>query len=61
MRAYLLTTGTVFGLVAVLHLWRAIAESTSLARDPWFILITLVAVGLCVWAFRLLRLVPRAS
>jgi hypothetical protein len=55
MRAYLVTTGTVFGLIAVAHVWRVLAESRALARDPWFLLTTLLAVGLCGWALRLLR------
>lgn len=59
MKAYLVTTGALFGLIAILHVWRVIAESNALARDPWFILITALAVGLSVWAFRLLRLAPR--
>ena len=61
MKAYLVTTGTVFGLLALLHLWRVLQESASLARDPWFLAITLVAAALCVWAFRLLRLTTRAQ
>jgi hypothetical protein len=61
MKAYLLTTATVFGLIALAHLWRVMAESTALARDPSFILITLVAAGLCVWAVRLLRVAPPPS
>lgn len=56
MKAYLLTTGTVFGLLALVHIWRVIAESSSLARDPWFLLITVTAAALCAWAIRLLRL-----
>lgn len=56
IRAYLLTTGSVFGLITIAHIWRAIAESRALATDPWFILITLVAAGLCIWAVRLFRL-----
>ncbi len=56
MKAYLLTTGTVFGLLALVHIWRVIAESSALARDPWFLLITVIAAALCVWAIRLLRL-----
>jgi len=56
MKAYLLTTGTVFGLLTIVHIWRVIAESSALARDPWFILITLLSAGLCLWAFRLFRL-----
>lgn len=54
MKAYLWTTGAIFGLVALAHLWR-IAEEPGLAREPWFLLLTLAAAGLCVWAVRLLR------
>jgi hypothetical protein len=56
MKAYLITTGTVFGLVVVLHVWRVVVEGGSLARDPFFWLITLVALGLSVWAWSLVRL-----
>lgn len=55
MKAYLITTGTVFGLLAAVHAWRMIAEWPHLATDPWFLLITLVAAALSVWAWRLLR------
>jgi len=54
MRFYLLLTAIVFGLLTVLHLWRMISESTALARDPIFLLITVVSAALCVWAVRLL-------
>ena len=59
MRAYLLSTGTVFGLIVLAHVWRVIAESRTLLRDPWYWLITFVALGLCIWAFRLVRKVQR--
>jgi len=59
MKAYLLTTGSVFGLITVAHIWRVLAESQTLIRDPWFVLLTLLAAGLCIWAFYLLRLSPR--
>lgn len=55
MKAYLLTTGVIFGLITLAHIWRMLFESTALLRDPWFGLLTVVAAGLCVWAFRLLR------
>lgn len=55
MRAYLISTGVLFALVAVAHVWRVIAESSELATDPWFILLTVLAVGMSAWAFRLLR------
>jgi hypothetical protein len=55
MRAYLVTTGTVFGLITAAHVWRVLMESRALARDPWFLLVTLLTAALCVWAVRLLR------
>lgn len=59
MRAYLVTTGTVFGLITVAHIWRIVAESRGLATDPSFVLITVVAAGLSVWAWRLVRISAR--
>ena len=58
MRAYLWTTGTVFGLVTAAHVWRILAERPSLARAPWYVLLTLAAAGLALWAWRLLRRLP---
>lgn len=55
MKAYLITTGAIFGLITLAHLWRIIAESSHLAKDPWFILLTIIAAALCFWACRLLR------
>jgi hypothetical protein len=64
MRAYLTTTGILFALLALAHLMRTIAESSRLATDPWFILegpgIGVVAAAIGWWAWRLLRLAPRA-
>jgi hypothetical protein len=62
MKACLITTGVLFGLLTLVHIWRLFAESPHLfaesphLADPWFILIiTLVAAGLGLWAWRLLR------
>ena len=49
MRAYLITTAAVFGLITVAHIWRAIAEWPRQATDPWFQLLTVLAAALCVW------------
>ena len=54
MKAYLITTGAVFGLLTLAHIWRIVAEEPHLAREPWFVLITMVAAALCLWAWRLL-------
>lgn len=54
MRTYLTLTAILFALLAVLHLWRMIAEQTSLAKDPWFLVITVLSAALSAWAVRLL-------
>ena len=58
MRAYVVTTGFIFGLLVVAHVWRAVVEGPHLATDPWYILITLAAAGLCLWAWRVLKSAP---
>lgn len=63
MKAYLLTTGSLFALLAFAHLLRTFAEWSRLTADPWFALegpgIGLIAAALTFWAWRLLRLSPR--
>jgi hypothetical protein len=59
MKAYLITTGAVFGLITLAHIWRAIEEGRHLATEPWYILLTLAAAGLCLWAVLLLRRLRR--
>jgi hypothetical protein len=60
VKAYLVTTGTIFGLMAALHLVKGITEWHELATDPWHFLVMaalgVVAAVLSVWAWRLLRL-----
>jgi hypothetical protein len=59
VKAYLITTGSIFGLVALAHLLRTVAERSRLAADPWFYLegpgLGVVAAALSCWAWRLLR------
>jgi hypothetical protein len=59
MKAYVITTGAVFGLLTLVHIWRA-TEEPHLAKEPWYILLTLASTLLCVWALRLLLRSPRA-
>ncbi len=59
MKAYVMTTGAVFGLIALAHLLRILAEGPHLVTDPFFVLLTLVAGTFCLWAWRLLRLPAR--
>jgi hypothetical protein len=56
MKAYVMTTGAVFGLITLAHLLRVVAEGPRLATDPFFVLLTVVAAALCLWAWRVLRL-----
>jgi hypothetical protein len=56
MKAYVMTTGVVFGLLALAHIWRVIAEGPRLATDPFYVLITVAAAALCLWAWRVLRI-----
>ena len=51
MKAYILTTGTVFGLLVAAHVWRIMAERHSLLSDPMFVVITLAAAALSLWAW----------
>ncbi len=55
MKTYVTITGVLFGLLAVMHLWRAIEEGTPLATNPWYLLITLAAAALAIWAWRLIK------
>ncbi|MEP6569551.1 MAG: hypothetical protein ABJC10_07240 [Acidobacteriota bacterium] len=55
MKAYIITTGVIFGLITVAHLLRFVMEGSHLGTEPVFILLTIVSAALCVWAWRLLR------
>ena len=59
MKAYVTTSGSLFGLIALANVARIFAEGTRLARDPWFLLLTVAAAGLCGWAVRLVWRAPR--
>jgi hypothetical protein len=60
MKAYLAITGTLFGLIAVAHFMKSIADRDSLSTNPVEFLsmaaLGLVAAALSVWAWRLFRL-----
>lgn len=59
MKAYLMTTGVVFGLITLAHIVRIVMEGPHLLKEPLYIVLTLVAAGLSAWAWRLLRLASR--
>ena len=59
MKAYLITTATVFGLITLTHLARIVAEWPRLLTEPLFLVLTVLSAALCFWAFRLLRRSPQ--
>jgi len=60
LKAYLITTGAVFGLITLAHLWRIYEEGLHLGTEPWFVILTLAAATLSLWAWRLLRVSVRS-
>ena len=55
MKAYLITTAAVFGLITLAHIARIVTDWPHLATNLVYILLTIAAAGLCFWAVRLLR------
>lgn len=58
VKTYVITTGAVFALLTLAHLWRLIVER-HLATDPGYLLITVAAAAMSLWAWRVLRLSTR--
>lgn len=50
-RAYVITTGTLFGLLTIVHIWRVVVER-DLATDPAYLGITAIAAAMAVWSWR---------
>jgi hypothetical protein len=59
MKTYVVTTGVLFALLTLAHLWRMIQEGHGLATDPWYVGITVATAALSLWAWRVLRRVAR--
>ena len=59
MKAYVATTGVIFGLIVVAHIWRAIEEGAGMATHPAFIGLTVAAAALSIWAWRVFKSIPR--
>jgi len=55
MKAYVVTSGAIFALVTVAHVWRMIEEGSRVAGEPGYLLLTAAAAGLALWAWSLLR------
>ena len=51
MKMYLAATTAIFGLLTIVHIWRAVVEPSAL--NPWFIATTVISALLCIWSGRL--------
>ena len=60
MKAYVTTTGAVFGALTLVHVWRMV-EERQMATEPWYLLITAATGALCLWAWRLVRRSGRSA
>ncbi|HSS21043.1 MAG TPA: hypothetical protein VLL54_13295 [Pyrinomonadaceae bacterium] len=55
MKAYVITSGLIFGLLTIAHILRAVMEGRHVLTEPVFILFTLLSAALAIWAWRVLR------
>ena len=58
MRAYIITTGIVFALLAASHVLRVAVEGAQVLSEPIFVFTTIASVALALWA---LYLIVRSS
>jgi hypothetical protein len=54
MKCYVITTATVFGVLAGFHVWRFSIEGLGLVHEPLFMGLTIAAIALCSWGCCLL-------
>ena len=59
MKAYVATTGVLFGLLVVAHICRLFVEPEQW-RDPWFGIFTVLGAIMAFWSWRVLRTRQRA-
>ena len=54
MKAYVITSGAIFALITIAHIAH-MAMETHVLREPFFLVLTLLAAALSIWAFVVLR------
>lgn len=54
MKPYVAVTGVLFALLTIVHLWRMV-EEPHLAKEPFFLGVTLISAILAVWSWRSAR------
>jgi hypothetical protein len=61
VKAYLATTGVLFALLAVLHVWRLVVEWPGIRAEFWIVAGgTLLSAVLALWALKLLLALKRS-
>lgn len=61
MRAYVVATGVLFGLIVIAHIARLVAEGTDAFRSPVFVVASLLAIGMVAWSVLVLLRLRRKS
>jgi hypothetical protein len=60
VKAYLATTGVLFALLAVLHVWRLVVERPGIRAEFWILAGgSLLSAVLALWALKLLLALKR--
>ena len=55
MKSYVIISGSVFGLITLLHIMRVFAEGLRPVKEPLFMLFSIAAAALSLWAWRVLK------
>jgi hypothetical protein len=55
MKAYIMTTGTAFGVLTLAHVARIFEEDVHLITQPVFFVTTVGSACICMWAIFLLK------
>ena len=58
MKAYIVISGVMFGLITAAHVLRMLAESSRFIQEPTYVGLTVLSGGLFFWA---IYLVSRAK
>ena len=58
MRRYLIVSAAIFVLILGAHVARVVAEGPRLLIEPDFVMASLAALGMAIWAIVLLRRLP---
>jgi hypothetical protein len=62
VRAYLATTGVLFAVLAVLHVWRLVVEWPGIRAEFWIIAGgSILSAVLALWALKLLLALKRSN